>query len=464
MSAVVTEPFRPSLAGEQLELSQFESYFVADDRPEYPMGFFLTATLTGQLDRAAYQRATATAIARHPLLRARLTVATDGKEAWLVSDDVAPVITWIDSNWPTGSAEPRPIDLRQQTGLHTWIESTAERTRIAWQFHHACADGLGAADFIGDVLIAYAQEVGCGAGLKFRAVDASSLPLRLTHDKPEGELPPVWKIVRHLVKQIYNHFARAPIVLQPAADVSTSQQSPEVYPQRASFTLDEATTEALQKLAIELKASSNDLILALLLQTLAQWQQEHPGPGEWIRLLMPTNLRKRKHIALPTCNVLGYAFIDRRPQECLSAAALVAGIAEQTGLIKRYRLGRSFLDSVAVARSLKLLKRMVHLRRSEATAVLTNPGDLTRPFQAKFPRHEGKLQIGGLVLEELTGSPPIRPGTRLAVLATSQYGRLDLSWTTDPRHISAADRAELMRRFQENLTLLLAEPPADKSA
>jgi len=40
MSAVSIAVPPPSLTGQQLELSQLESYFVAYDRPDYPMTFF----------------------------------------------------------------------------------------------------------------------------------------------------------------------------------------------------------------------------------------------------------------------------------------------------------------------------------------------------------------------------------------------------------------------------------------
>ena len=58
-----------------LPLIPFERYMLVDDRPGYPMSFVFVVELAGTPDRTALEAAFQAALARHPLLSARLAVA-----------------------------------------------------------------------------------------------------------------------------------------------------------------------------------------------------------------------------------------------------------------------------------------------------------------------------------------------------------------------------------------------------
>jgi hypothetical protein len=83
--------------------------------------------------------------------------------------------------------------------------------------------------------------------------------------------------------------------------------------------------------------------------------------------------------------------------------------------------------------------------------VLSNTADPSRRFTGRFPRQAGRICCGNLVLEDITGIPPLRPKTR-ASFAISQYDRrLTLCLRCDPRHFRLSDTAELLQMYSQQL-------------
>ena len=77
-----------------------------------------------------------------------------------------------------------------------------------------------------------------------------------------------------------------------------------------------------------------------------------------------------------------------------------------------------------------------------ATCVLTNLGQLFR--KTPLPRHEGRLQVGDLLLTDVDILAPIRRGT-YAALATFQYANAQqFTLHFDPRALTTADADELL--------------------
>ena len=86
-----------------------------------------------------------------------------------------------------------------------------------------------------------------------------------------------------------------------------------------------------------------------------------------------------------------------------------------------------------------------------ATVVLSNAGDPSRRFTAKFPRQSGRIVCGNLVLEAITGVPPLRVKTR-AAFSISQYDRrLAVSLRCDPHYFRLEDTATLLDIYVRRL-------------
>jgi hypothetical protein len=86
-----------------------------------------------------------------------------------------------------------------------------------------------------------------------------------------------------------------------------------------------------------------------------------------------------------------------------------------------------------------------------ATAVLSNAADPSRRFTAKFCRQSGRIACGNLVLDAITGVPPLRLKTR-ASFSISQYNRrLTVSLRCDPYYFRLEDTAKLLEIYVRRL-------------
>ena len=141
-----------------LPLTPFEEYMLADDRPQWPMSFFLRLELRGQYDPAILTSALTAALARHPLLASLLADDGGGGLQWVAGPGVPPPVSFARAGCELDFPEGRQIDLRRRIGVRVWVRSDGADEWTLWlQFHHACCDGLGAMQFVGDVLAAYPQ-------------------------------------------------------------------------------------------------------------------------------------------------------------------------------------------------------------------------------------------------------------------------------------------------------------------
>src|SRR5262249_45754254 len=148
---------------------------------------------------------------------------------------------------------------------------------------------------------------------------------------------------------------------------------------------------------------------------------------------------------------------DRRAEDCRDPRALLESIREQTQAIKSRRLGLYFIGELALVGGIPGgMRLLLAPRRSFATAVLTNVGDLTNRFGLPFPRRDGKLLVGNLVLESITGTPPLRPLTHLGVGILIYAGQLNVTLALD-RHLFTREQArELLDRYVARIRQRLA--------
>ena len=150
-----------------LPLTPFESYMIADDQPDYPMTFVVRLQFDGCVERETFATALAIALARNPLLTARVDDRDD--PCW-VAGEITPWLDFGPDTEPLTGGCARPIDPHHEPGLRTWVRVGDDTSRIIFQFHHACCDGIGAFHFVEDLLVAYANEHD-GSGLELRPLD-----------------------------------------------------------------------------------------------------------------------------------------------------------------------------------------------------------------------------------------------------------------------------------------------------
>ena len=126
---------------------------------------------------------------------------------------------------------------------------------------------------------------------------------------------------------------------------------------------------------------------------------------------------------MPAANMVAYTFLACAAGDIRHPQQLLTTIRNKTALIKHERSGALFLDMIYGATRFRgLLPVILRCGLCMASAVLSNVADPSRRFSARLRRRAGRVVTGNLVLEEITGVPPLRPGTR-AAFSVSQYDR-----------------------------------------
>ena len=225
------------------------------------------------------------------------------------------------------------------------------------------------------------------------------------------------------------------------------------FPGFLSRSLDRKTTESLRAAAVERSATLNDLLIRDLFHAMHTWNRQQGSTSRnRLRIMMPTDMRVAEDCEMPAANLTSYTFLSRDVRHWGSPAELLSSVQAETAQIKRDRLGTKFMSSVSwAARRANLLTFLATRNICLASAVLSNAGDPSRRFTAKFTRQSGRIVAGNLVLEAITGVPPLRPKTR-ATFSVSQYNRrLTVSLRCDPSCFTMADTDALLNIYVEHL-------------
>ena len=197
---------------------------------------------------------------------------------------------------------------------------------------------------------------------------------------------------------VRRYLMRKPVPLTPQADDDSDERPPVVYPAalHIDFSLEE--TELLRRATRQLgpKITLNDLLTRDLFLTIGAWRtHENIAQDEdWLRLMIPTDLRTKAAREMPGANVVGAVFLDRRNTQLSNPRALLDGIHDELDLIKSHRLDLIFVGSVLAGRLLPGgLRRIVPRHRRLGTAIFSNIGrlysgtPLPRPMRsASMPR------------------------------------------------------------------------------
>ncbi len=447
-----------------LHLSPIEIFMLADDRRGHPMTFVIQLQLSGRIDRGAFEPALADALGRHPLLRAWIKAGKGDRPCWMPAEDQDPDLDWGSEGTPLACPRGEGIDLTREIGLRVWVRQGEGRATVVLQFHHACCDGTGAYRFIGDLLAGYGIRTAAAESRPaFGPVEASLLRARkrrtLGPGRPHGR-----ELTRLAIREGWKLLARRPDPLVPPAAGFRNGSPPADFPGFLSFTFDRTGHQRLREVAGRCGATLNDLLLRDAFLTMEQWNRRQRSGGRRgrLRIMMPTDLRGGGDFEMPAANLTGYTFLTRDARDCDSPENLLRGIRSETALIKDRRSGTAFLDTIFAASRVRwLLPFLLSRNLCLATAVLSNAGDPSRRFTAQLPRQSGRVVCGNLVLEEITGVPPLRSKTR-ATFSISQYRRgLSISLRCTPQLFHLEDTAALLGLYVERLRQSAGiDPPA----
>jgi hypothetical protein len=446
-----------------LPLTAFERYMLIDDRPDYPMVFFMEFDFSGEVDRRAFESALEEALVRNPLLCAHVEHGRRGPR-FVHAGEQRPPVDWDREGAPVRLANGEPIDLTREVGLRLWVRQSEGRATLTVQFHHACCDGIGAARFLGDLFAAYGIRTAVdGHGPQHMPVDYDSLQARgqfqIEPPEPVSLARVVWSTVSEAVKWAARR--PTPLAIPPGSDVATNRDAP--YRNVEFHQFDEHESRALRQLAKGKGVTVNDLLLRDLFQTMRDWNEEYlPGKaGKWLQINMPQNLRQRGSEQMSAANKLGYAFLARRTRELDDAQALLDGIRWETGAVKQWSLGLFFISGLTwTLRIPGLCRWFVRSNRCFATALLSNLGEFDRWVSGVFPYDAGRLVLGNLRLETCRFVPPVRHLTHAAFVVATYAHRLGISLRCDPHRFPSGGVHDLLARYVQRIGQTVAEGTA----
>jgi hypothetical protein len=113
-------------------------------------------------------------------------------------------------------------------------------------------------------------------------------------------------------------------------------------------------------------------------------------------------------------------------------------------------LALRFLGGVAVAGRIGgMLKWFLNRKRTYATIVLSNLGRVLNVKQ--LPRRQRRLVCGDVLLEQVSGVPPIRPLTRASIAVIAYADDMSVSLQGDLQYFDSAEVSELLEIYVARL-------------
>jgi NRPS condensation-like uncharacterized protein len=445
-----------------LALTAFEQLMLADDRRAYPMTFFIQISVTGDLQRAEFESASVAAIRRHPLLCA-IVRWRFLKPQWVAAS--APIVVeWCKDTLPTPLLEERYLDLRTQPGLRISVSHTRDGSKILFMFHHAATDGIGAIQFIGDVLAEYGIATATTDDERphLSPVDPKCL-LRRGEPWESGKQPP--RLLRTWFSRAVEILGVHPSGMLKRSHVPDSQR--QGRPLFLTRFLERSDLKAVNKEATRRGVTSNELLAMAMYESLYQWNQ-HDGRDaskDVFRIGMPASVRTPIHDNCPAANIVSYILLTRRGHEIEDPKSMLNYIASESRQVLNGRETGIILLSIKLACWFPgLLRILTRLPVRLVTTVLANVGEVKRQLRNRFPLRRGKCVAGNVELDCLQGAAPVRPGTHVATSVGKYAGRLIINPNCDPQFFTAEEAEIFTDRFMQNVRQLScsAKNPAKK--
>lgn len=401
---------------------------LADDSADYPRNFSLVLRLHERLDDERLRAAIEAATQRHPLLRALVEYNRDRPQHWVECPNPRHEPNWSDE--PRDAVEPlRPFDLQCEPGVRFHVRRQSDGDALQVEFHHATTDGVGAIQFVGDLLTLYQG-----------AEPAPLNPARLARRDSFGLTG--W---RRPIRWLYSAFgwlgAIEFLIHRPAplGDVSGTVECR--LSGFSSYTFSQDDTTALVQAAKSKNATLNDLLMRDLFITLQAFIESHwPERSKaHQRIMVPTNLRSADDGELPAANVVAMVNIERRTHRWTDRDRMLRVLHRELAAVKRFKLGVVFVQILSVLQWLfGSLRRFLPRDRCQATCVASNLG-LVLP------------QIADDVVRAVEFYPPIRPLTAAAFGIATHAGQMTISLHFDASTVAVEQGQELLERIVEQL-------------
>jgi hypothetical protein len=444
-----------------LAVSPFEHYMLADDRPEYPMTFFLRLRFRGRFDRARFHGALAETLQGHPLLTARITgqaTCRTSRLSWVGTKNAAPWIDWQPAGIPLSfPAGQQHLDLSTEAGLRLWLREDADTTELTAQLHHACCDGLGTVHFIETLLERY---------------EYPESPLRtVTRDElhngrhPKSDTDPARRRgrierLRRIVSGVRRFYSNRPVPLARPESNGRGAPGHVTGPALISRHFTSAESDALRRAARRDNVSASSLLLRDLMLALDDWNREHSKDkqGRRLRIVVPINLRDGIRSRTTAFNATSLRFVDRGPAELGDPVRLLHGLHEQMQATAEIRRSPNLLKAIRLLGKFPYaLSARMRTDRCLGSAVFSHVGILF----AGSPLLDSDRKLSGrdFVLETVEAAPPVRPQTLASFAAMNYANGLTISLCYDAHCLTPAHDAQLLATYADRILRSVRQSP-----
>lgn len=427
-----------------LPLSPFDILMLLDERPGYPMCFFIETQVSGNLFFDQLKAAVKTAVKRHPRMNSYARYRS-GKWEWKEADKLCEIIQLKSKDDFEGQINAfRPFDIRSEPGIRIIVNSSGNhRWSIILQAHHSVCDGLAALEFLGDIWSLYDGK----EPRSFRSIGS------LKKCRPNSEESDGQDSITNR-DQLRETLSFATFNPSSLASSSYRKNSADFSKPFHSFTVPGTVVSNLRHRASRTGVTLNDLLIAASMFTIKEWNEKRGKPGNRIRITMPVSLRPPRE-RRPADNQIGYAFLDRSPTQLDKRQETVNSIAEASRWIQKSGAAGMFLFALGLFKNCTwLLKLITRLPVCFSTAVVSNIGNVQVRMRARVSKVDGRDAPGGISITNIIAVPPIRPGTALSVGITAYCNQLTITTMIDRRRFTSTDGLELTSILQAHVERL----------
>ena len=200
----------------------------------------------------------------------------------------------------------------------------------------------------------------------------------------------------------------------------------------------------------------NDLLLRDFFLTLAEWNRDTAESRRPLRILVPTDMRRRSSLRMPAANMFSYAFLTRREADCQNRDRLLTSIREETATIRREKRGLYYEAGLRLGcRWPRFARWSLNRDFAFATAVFTNLG--ASFDHIPLPVRNGRKVAQDLVFDNGAGVGPIRPKTRVSFALSLYAGQLAISANCDNLSLTSSQQRALLDAYIRNLRTTIAD-------
>jgi NRPS condensation-like uncharacterized protein len=383
------------------------------------------------LDETTFRQAVLSCCRRHPLTRARLSLARHGETSyqWNFADEVDWDLVRVvdcpdDAALDLLRAElyTPPIALDVSPGLRVALARRPGVDLVLLSVSHIVADGVGALRLMQTIARAYLGEPD----------PPDPLPLAQARDLGSFLAPKTRRERWSRQLEGLRRFREALDAPSRIAVVGGTDRDGFGFVFRTLVLGETTTPELVQR---PRGTTVNDVLLAALHLTVQAWNSKHCVPTDRIGVMMPVNVRPANRLWDVVSNLTSNVTVSTAPDDRVDLATATAAMAEQTYQMRRQDRAYGLHDLLEVIKKAPLPVKRAMPRllpqtsdRFVDTAMLSNLGRIPAP-----PTLVSKPDSGP---PELWFSPPCdracsvsigvaTSGQRLALVARYRYDQFD---------------------------------------